>query len=409
MEVLERNSRRKQAVTGIPVNVYASYRSDLSRGDTWLAAGTRFLAVLAPAFIALALVFAFSHRNRAQVLVPPGASLDVQVPAAPVPVPIGGKVHLAYELHITNFRAVDVALTRIEVSADKRTGGPLAAYQDADLRGSLMRVGAARTDTSDKRVINGGTRVVFFVWLALDDTSPVPSTLHHRISFNLLEPTGVESGAVESAQIDIRRDAAVVLDPPLRGGPWVAVYDPSMAGGHRRALFTINGQARIPARYAIDWIKVGDSGYGADVLAVADGVVVDTVDGLAEPTTPITLDNAGGNYVTLDLGGGRFAFYEHLKPGSIRVKRGERVPSGHVLASLGSSGSVSSGAHLHFHVSDANSPLGAEGLPFVFRSFDVLGAFESIGALASGTWVPASAGVSTRRMEMPFQQTVLRF
>ena len=33
------------------------------------------------------------------------------------------------------------------------------------------------------------------------------------------------------------------------------------------------------------------------VLAVADGVV-DAVDGLAEPTTPITLDNAGGNYVT---------------------------------------------------------------------------------------------------------------
>lgn len=360
-------------------------------------------------FIATLIVFAASYGNIAQVLVPPGASLDVQVPAAPAPVRIGGKVHLAYELHITNFRVVDLALTRIEVSAGKRTGGPLAAYQDVDLRGALTRVGAARTDASDKRVMNGGTRVVFFVWLALDDTSPVPSTLHHRISFNVLEPTGGESGAVESAQVDVRRDAPVVLDPPLRGGPWVAVYDPSMAGGHRRALFAIDGQARIPARYAIDWIKVGDSGYGADVLAVADGVVVAAVDGIPEPTTPITLDNAGGNYVTLDLGGGRFAFYEHLKPGSITVKRGDRVTSGHILALLGSSGSVSSGAHLHFHVSDANSPLGAEGLPFVFRSFDALGAFESIGALASGKWVPASAGMTTRRMEMPFQQTVLRF
>lgn len=366
-------------------------------------------AVLAPVFIATTLVFAFSYRNLAQVLVPPGASLDVHVPAAPAPVRIGGRAHLAYELHITNFRAVDIALARIEVSADPRTGGPLATYQDADLRGSLTRVGAARTDASDKRVMNGGTRVVFFVWLALDDTSPVPSTLHHRISFTVLGPTGGESGAVESAQVDVRRDAPVVLDPPLRGGPWVAVYDPSMAGGHRRALFAIDGQARIPARYAIDWIKVGDSGYGADVLAVADGVVVAAVDGFPEPTAPITLDNAGGNYVTLDLGGGRFAFYEHLKPGSIKVKPGDRVTSGHALASLGSSGSVSSGAHLHFHVSDANSSLGAEGLPFVFRSFEVLGAFESIGALASGKWVPASAGVSTRRMEMPFQQTVLRF
>jgi hypothetical protein len=359
--------------------------------------------------VATLIVFAAARGNVAQVLVPPGASLDVQIPVAPVPVRVGGKVHLAYELHITNFRAVDVSLTRIEVSADKRAGGPHATYQDADLRSSLARVGAARTDASDKRVMNGGTRVVFFVWLALDDSSPVPSTLHHRISFNVLGSNGGESGAVEPARVDVRRDAPVVLDPPLRGGPWVAVYDPSMAGGHRRALFTIDGKARIPARYAIDWLKVGDSGYGADVLAVGDGVVVSAVDGFPEPTTPITLDNAGGNYVTLDLGGGRFAFYEHLKPGSIRVKRGDRVTSGHVLALLGSSGSVSSGAHLHFHVSDANSPLGAEGLPFVFRSFDVLGAFESIDALASGKWVPAGAGPRPRRMEMPFQQTVLRF
>jgi hypothetical protein len=37
-----------------------------------------------------------------------------------------------------------------------------------------------------------------------------------------------------------------------------------------------------------------------------------------------------------------------------------------------------------------------------------LGAFESIGALASENG-PGKCGVSTRRMEMPFQQTVLRF
>jgi hypothetical protein len=325
-----------------------------------------------------------------------------------MPVRIGGRIHLAYELHITNFRAVDLALARIDVLDDKVNGGQLASYQDAGLRNGLARAGA-RPDASDKRVVGGGTRVVFFIWLAVDEPAPAPAALRHRITFSVAGPAADERGVVESGRVDVRRDAPVVLDAPLRGGPWVAVYDPSMAGGHRRALFAIDGKARIPARYAIDWIKLGDSGSGAEVLAVADGVVADAVDGLAEPTVPITLDNASGNYVALDLGGGRFAFYEHLKPGSVKIKRGDRVRSGQVLALLGASGSVSSGPHLHFHVSDANSSLGAEGLPFVFRSFEALGAFESIGALASGKWVPAAAGASTRRMEMPLQQTVLRF
>lgn len=359
--------------------------------------------------IATLLAVAVPYRSAAQVVVPPAASLDVQVPVAPMPVRIGGRIHLSYELHITNFRAVDLAVARIEVLDDKSTSGPLASYEDAELRNGLARAGA-RPDTSDKRVMSGGTRVVFFIWLALDETTPSPATLRHRITFSVLGPAGDERGVVETGHVDVRRDAPVVLDAPLRGGPWVAVYDPSMAGGHRRALFAIDGKARIPARYAIDWIKVGDSGYGAEVLAVADGVVVHAVDGLSEPTVPITLENAGGNFVTIDLGGGRFAFYEHLKPGSIKVKRGDQVRSGNVLALLGASGSVSSGAHLHFHVSDASSPLGAEGIPFVFRSFEVLGAFESLAALAGGKWAPLPTGqVSTRRMEMPHEQTVLRF
>src|SRR5262249_41363363 len=162
---------------------------------------------------------------------------------------------------------------------------------------------------------------------------------------------------------------------------WVAVYDPSLNGGHRRALFAIDGKVRIPARFAIDWIKLGPDAhasrgdasvmsnsysYGADVLAVADGKVASLEDGLPEPT-PRTFNSDAGNYVALDLGGGRFAFYEHLKPGSIRVKIGDRVRTGQVLGSLGGSGSVSSGPHLHFHIADTNSPLAAEGLPFVFN------------------------------------------
>src|SRR5215212_4810977 len=94
--------------------------------------------------IAAMLVAGFFNRSAAQLVIPPGASLDVQVPAAPIPVQIGGRSHLAYELHITNFRAVDVALTRVEVRGDAGRAMPLTSYQGAALRASLARAGAPR-------------------------------------------------------------------------------------------------------------------------------------------------------------------------------------------------------------------------------------------------------------------------
>ena len=118
---------------------------------------------------------------------------------------------------------------------------------------------------------------------------------------------------------------------------------------------------------------------------------------------PIPPEIASGNYVAIDLGSGRYAFYEHLQRGSILVKAGDRVTRGQVIARLGASGSSSIGPHLHFHVSDANSPLEAEGLPFVFDRFDHLGGFESIDALVNGAkWSAAPAGsLPSRSRERP--------
>jgi murein DD-endopeptidase MepM/ murein hydrolase activator NlpD len=213
----------------------------------------------------------------------------------------------------------------------------------------------------------------------------------------------------------------------------VAIYDPHLMGGHRTAIYTLGGRARIPARFAIDWVRLAPggtieraesprpadwNGRGAEVLAVADGVVAEAMDDIPEnpdrPATPVArmpLENASGNYVTLDLGRGRFAFYEHLARGSVAVKRGDRVRSGQVIGRLGNSGSSSIGPHLHFHVSDANSLLAAEGLPFVFTRFGHLGAFASIGALGAGErWIPGRAGTTgERRLERPAANAVIQF
>ena len=64
-------------------------------------------------------------------------------------------------------------------------------------------------------------------------------------------------------------------------------------------------------------MRAADSnGFGAEVLAVADGTVTMAVDGVSDATPPpIALEQASGNHVAIDIGGGRFAFYEHLQQG----------------------------------------------------------------------------------------------
>jgi hypothetical protein len=69
------------------------------------------------------------------------------------------------------------------------------------------------------------------------------------------------------------------------------------------------------------------------------------------------------------------------------------------------------GPHLHFHVSDTASALGAEGLPFAISGFEVLGEFPSIDAMRAGSaWVPAPAHrTGERRHERPAPISVVRF
>jgi hypothetical protein len=74
---------------------------------------------------------------------------------------------------------------------------------------------------------------------------------------------------------------------------------------------------------------------GKQCWRVADGRVIRAKDALPDnipghgdafhPGVPITLETVAGNTITLDLGGGQFAYYMHLQPGSLRVKVGDRV------------------------------------------------------------------------------------
>ena len=118
--------------------------------------------------------------------------------------------------------------------------------------------------------------------------------------------------------------------------------------------------------------------YGKEVLAVADGKVVTARDGLPDnvpghnenfhPAVPITLETVAGNTITLDLGHGQFAHYLHLQPGSLRVKTGDRVRRGQLLARIGNSGDAR-GPHLHFEVATASPLVSGEGVPYVIDQY----------------------------------------
>jgi peptidase M23-like protein len=357
-------------------------------------------------------------------------TVDIQIPSAPTSVTIASKRHLAYELHVTNFRPYDVVLTRLEV-IDAVRSSRVAEFRDSQLAAVLGRVGA-RVEGAERQTIPAGGRTIVYLWLPLADGVATPTRLQHRVELDLMRPTERLHTSVTDVGSAVSGEQPIVLNPPLRGGPWVALYDPMMLGGHRTAVYTLDGRARIPARFAIDWVKLaadatrarGDAksianwhGYGSEVLAVADGVVAEAVDDMTENATlseneaPLALENASGNYVTLDLGRGHYAFYEHLKHGSIAVKRGERVRSGQVIGQLGNSGSSSSGPHLHFHIADARSELAAEGLPYVFRNFEVVGAYDGIETFTTGErWKPPSPAAAGRRsLELPGANTVILF
>ena len=346
-------------------------------------------------------------------------AIDLSVPFAPATFNQHGDNVLVYELHVTNFQPVDVVLTSVRV---KTPIGTIAEYRDAELQRRLVRPGL-RNDHATPHIVGPGMRAVLNLWITLP-TWFVPSVVH-EVGLEVQRPTGSVHVTVEGGASPVQPPDPIVLDPPLRGGPWIAIYDPLLKGGHRTAIYAVGDRARIPGRFAIDFITlpafgalprdsaerpVGSNGFGREVLAVADGTIAAAVDDTSDQTPqPVPAESASGNYVALDVGGGRFAFYEHLQQGSIVVKAGQRVSSGDVIAKLGSSGSTSIGPHLHFHVADGSSLLGAEGIPFVFKLFTALGEFASIQALQSGErWIPAGSarGVTQSR---PSPNSVISF
>lgn len=225
---------------------------------------------------------------------------------------------------------------------------------------------------------------------------------------------------------------AVIVQPPLRGKGWVAVNGCcDSLTSHRGAVMAVNGELRVPERFAIDWVKLDDQGrvftgdgsklasyayYGTPVHAAADGMVVNTYNAAdeqvpGEDAKGLTTESIGGNMLVVDIGGGAFAFYAHMQRDSLKVKLGDHVRAGDVIGLLGNTGN-STAPHLHFHVMDGPSPLDANGLPYVFSRFSSQGVLPPGGddAIESGEPAKIEARLAgEHRNQLPLNNEVVDF
>ncbi|PFK38145.1 peptidase M24 [Bacillus cereus] len=113
--------------------------------------------------------------------------------------------------------------------------------------------------------------------------------------------------------------------------------------------------------------------YGTDVLAPVSGTVV-SINNDEKDLVPGSegFQSMAGNHIYLRLDEtGTFLILAHLKQGSIKVREGQRVNEGEILAQVGNSGS-SSEPHLHIHHQRQDpskvSMFLAEGLPLYFQT-----------------------------------------
>ena len=328
------------------------------------------------------------NKKSAAHAAPSDLQLEFRVPFDPTVFPSGSHSYLVYEIHLTNFLPALLSLSRIEVLDARAEGGPPIAVFEAEQLEAMLKPLAGRplSEPKERLVIGGGQSAIAFMWVAFDRSSPVPGRLVHRVI--------TDHGEAEGAAIATHHTDLHVLGPPLEGTDWLAADGPSNDedNHHRRGVFIWDGQALDSRRYAIDWKQVRDGAsfsgdardvhsyyaYGKDVLAVADARVVTARDGVPEnipghgqafhPAVPMTQETVHGNHITLDLGGGQFANYHHLQPGSLRVKAGDRVRRGQILARVGDSGD-SREPHLHFEVTTSPKQGMSEGVPYLIDRY----------------------------------------
>jgi hypothetical protein len=348
---------------------------------------------------------------------------------APVPfMGSDGRVHLVYELWMTNFSSGDVAVEKVEVLGD---GEVLQSFDAAAIARRLQPAGQRESVGR----LAGSAQALLFLHVTLAPGAAAPARVSHRVVIHAnAAPPGEQEISEAGGEVAVKRRPVASIGPPLRGEGYVSADSCCDASRHTRAALPVNGRVWVAQRYAVDWEELDGQGhiyqgpqqklesytiFGKPVLAVADAVVVAVTDGLPEQTpgkfpVNITLDEADGNSVILDLGEQRYAMYAHMQPGSIKVRKGDRVKLGQVIGLVGNTGN-SVAPHLHFQVMDRPSSLASNGLPYEIREFEVVGrtpgtkAFDEAEEKGTRLAVTAMSPHGSVKGGLPLDQLIISF
>ncbi len=404
------------------------------------------LTILTPVFAIISfLLTPVSVNWNAQDQVPDNVFTPVVVSVINAPNPVkgsDGNHHLVYELELLNATAMTWEIDSIEVNGKKEDGTEFLVLEGDELKSRMRLI----TDNTPTSTLAGGETGILFLHFFVNDENDIPRSITHQVSIGVQGgiPEGFKNFAGIPADSDVYTyitnatpvgsQDAIALAPPLEGNGWVAADGCCDSIRHVRALMPINDKLNVTQRFAIDWemingdrkIYVGDPknvesyfAYGKNVLAVADANVLTAVDKY-ENQTPgelppgMTLEEADGNRVVLDLGNGKYALYAHLKPGSVAVKKGDTVKRGQVLGLVGNTGNTSA-PHLHFHVMDSPSTLGSNGLPYVIGEFELTGkapsteAFDKAETEGTPLEVVPVKKPGMHENELPLDQSVVNF
>ncbi len=363
---------------------------------------------------------------------------------SPAPTPVTGtdrKVHLAYELQVLNAAPRPATLTKVETLAENGSGRVVGTLTGDQIVGRSLLVGDYPLPPVPATSIPAGRSLLLIMDAVFPSAAAVPASLTHRIdaTFGAFDPHQAEFAINNfpdrttqvGAAITVHNGTPEILGPPLTGDGWVAVNACCEVSPHRGAMVPISGRINGSERYAVDFAKFdltakpivdlekqqqatfkGDPtknedyfAFGQPVLAVTDAQVIATVNNMPEAPphvilSKLALGDLGGNRVVLKLPDGTYAFYAHLKTGSVRVRPGERVTRGQVIAAVGNSGNTSE-THLHFHLMDGPLPLSSTNLPWEIDRFSY------DGDVTPEKMIPTGAGA--RSDELPLINGAMKF
>jgi Peptidase family M23 len=228
--------------------------------------------------------------------------------------------------------------------------------------------------------------------LDLFDKHLVLGKLRYDFIFSTEDRKRDYSDFVEFAPVAYRQKAKLNL--PLKGR--IYIWDGHDLYSHHRYFSFLTsplhelGFRTNFERYGYDFVFVNENGdmyqgdpkqnqswfgFGKPVYATADGVIADSYDGVPDNRSFNEKELAtremafGGNYVMLDHGNREISYFGHLKQGSIRVRKGDKVKRGEAIAQVGASGS-SLFPHLHYQLQNNLGAKTAEGLPHWFSRFE---------------------------------------